>query len=136
MGVRRVVDAVAPPRLGRSFRWLLGAAWVSNLGDGIALTSGPLLVASQTRDPFLVALAVVLQRLPWVLFGLLAGVVADRLDRRRIMMTVHSIRAAVLVGLSATIALDRVDIAVVLVAMFVLGTAETFADTTGRRCCR
>lgn len=130
MGVRRVIEVVAPTRLGQSFRWLLGAAWVSNLGDGIALTSGPLLVASQTRDPFLVALAVVLQRLPWVLFGLLAGVVADRLDRRRIMMTVHAIRAAVLVGLSVTIAVDQVDIAVVLVAMFTLGTAETFADTT------
>ena len=32
--------------------------------------------------------------------------------------------------LSATIVLDQVDIAVVLVAMFLLGTAETFADTT------
>ena len=58
----RIAEAVAPRRLGRSFRWLLGASWVSNLGDGIALAAGPLLVASQTRDPFLVALAVVLQR--------------------------------------------------------------------------
>ncbi len=105
-----IVEAVAPGRLGRSFRWLLGSTWVSNLGDGIALASGPLLVASHTRDPFLVALAVVLQRLPWLLFGLIAGVVADRLDRRRIIIVVHSVRAAVLGVLSATIVLDRVDI--------------------------
>lgn len=128
--VTRVVEAVAPARLGRPFRWLLGSSWVSNLGDGISLAAGPLLVASETRDPFLVALAVVLQRLPWLLFGLLAGVVADRFHRRRITVGVHAARAAVLAVLSATIVLDRVDVTVVLAAMFVLGTAETFADTT------
>ena len=126
----RLVDAVAPPRLGRPFRWLLASSWVSNLGDGIGLAAGPLLVASETRDPFLVALAVVLQRLPWMLFGLLAGVLADRLDRRAIVIAVHAARAVILGLLAVTVALDRVDIAVVLVAMFLLGTAETFADTT------
>ena len=128
----RLVEALAPPRLGRSFRWLLSSSWVSNLGDGIALAAGPLLVASQTRDPFLVSLAVVLQRLPWLLFGLLAGVVADRLDRRRIIIGAHAVQAAVLAMLSATIVSDQVNTAVVLVAMFVMGTAEVFADTTAQ----
>ena len=124
------MEVVAPARLGRPFRWLLASTWLSNLGDGIALSAGPLLVASQTRDPFLVALAVVLQRLPWLLFGLLAGVAADRFDRRRIIIAVHTARAAVLAALAATIALDAVNTPVVLVVMFILGTAETFADTT------
>ena len=128
--VTRLVEAVAPVRLGTPFRWLLGSSWVSNLGDGISLAAGPLLVASQTRDPLLVALAVVLQRLPWLLFGLLAGVAADRFDRRRIVVVVHLAQAAVLSALSAMIVLDAVDIAVVLGALFLLGTAETFADTT------
>jgi len=75
----RVVESIAPARLGRSFRWLLASSWVSNIGDGIGLAAGPLLVASQTHDPLLVALATLLQRLPWLLFGLHAGVVADRL---------------------------------------------------------
>ena len=126
----RLGQAIAPSRLGRPFRWLLASSWVSNLGDGIGLAAGPLLVASQTRDPFLVALAVVLQRIPWVLFGLLAGVVADRLDRRRIVIAVHVGRSVILLLLSVAVAADRVDIIVVLVAMFLLGTAETFADTT------
>ena len=121
---------LAPARLGVSFRWLLASSWVSNLGDGIALAAGPLLVASLTRDPFLVGLAVVLQRVPWLFFGLLAGVAADRLDRRRIMIGVHLAEGAILFGLSGAIALDRINIAAVLTAMFLLGTAETFADTT------
>src|SRR6188474_1182275 len=126
----RVVDVVAPPRMGRNFRWLIASSWVSNIGDGIALAAGPLLVASQTHDPFLVALATLLQRLPWLVFGLYAGVIADRLDRRLIVATVDLMRAAVLVVLTVTIVVDAINVAVVLIAMFVLGTAETFADIT------
>lgn len=125
-----VVEAIAPARLGTPFRWLLGSSWATNLGDGIALAAGPLLVASQTRSPLLVALAVVVQRVPWLLFGLLAGVVADRADRRRIMVSVHAARAAVLAALSAMVLADAVAVGVVLVVLFALGTAETFADTT------
>lgn len=129
-GVGRVGEVIAPARLGGSFRWLLASSWVSNLGDGMVLAAGPLLVASQTRDPFLVGLAVVLQRLPWLFFALVAGVTADRFDRRRIMIGVHFTRAAILFGLSGAIVADRVHIATVLMVMFLLGTAETFADTT------
>jgi hypothetical protein len=56
--------------MGTSFRWLVGSTWISNLGDGMGLAAGPLLIASQTQDPLLVALAGLLQRLPWLLFGL------------------------------------------------------------------
>ena len=74
----RLVEAVAPSRLGRDFRWLLASSWAANLGDGIALAAGPLLVASQTQSPILVALAALLQRLPWLLFGLWAGFLSAR----------------------------------------------------------
>ena len=60
------------------------------------LAAGPLLIASQTRDPLLVALAGLLRRLPWLLFGLYAGVLADRVDRQRIVVTGDLLRAAVL----------------------------------------
>src|SRR5688572_24000330 len=126
----RVVDAVSPPRLGASFRWLLASSWLSNVGDGLALAAGPLLVASQTDDPLLVAAAAFLQRLPWLLFGLHAGLVADRLDRRRIVVVVDLMRAAVLGVLALTVVTGVVNVGVVLAAMFVLGTAETFADVT------
>ena len=126
----RLVDAISPPRLGRSFRWLVASSWVSNIGDGVAIAAGPLLVASETHDPVLVALAALLQRVPWLLFGLHAGVAADRLDRRRLVVLVDLARAGVLGTLAISIATGQVNVAVVLVAMFVLGTAETFADVT------
>jgi MFS family permease len=128
--VGRVVETVLPARMGTPFRWLVGSSWMSNLGDGIGLAAGPLLVASQTSDPVLVALAGLLQRLPWLLFGLYAGVLADRVDRRILVVTVDLTRAAVLGALTTMLVTGHVDITVVLVTMFVLGTAEVFADTT------
>jgi MFS family permease len=126
----KALDAVAPPRMGSGFRWLLSSSWVSNLGDGIAVAAGPLLVAAQTGDPLLVALAGLLQRLPWLVFGLYAGVIADRHDRRLIVVGVNAARALVLAVLAFSIATDLVSVGIVLAAMFLLGTAETFADIT------
>src|SRR5215210_5813577 len=116
--------------MGTSFRWLVGSAWVGNLGDGIGLAAGPLLVASQTQDPVLVALAGLLQRLPWLLFGLYAGVLADRVDRRLLVIAVDLVRAGVLVVLTTALVTDHVNVTVVLITMFLLGTAEVFVDTT------
>ena len=129
---RAVGDRIAPPRLGTSFRWLLASSWTSNLGDGLALAAGPLLVASQTHQPFLVALAAVLQRLPWLLFGLYAGALADRLDRRLLVMLCDSLRVVVLALLAITIASGHVDIHVVLLAMLLIGVAEVFSDSAAR----
>ncbi len=125
-----LVEIVAPRRLGTGFRWLLASSWVTNLGDGLALAAGPLLVASQTDDAFLVALAALLQWLPPLVFGLFAGVVADRLNRRLIVVVVNLLRAVVLGVLTLAITTDVVSIGVVLAAMFLLGTAEVFADNT------
>lgn len=127
--MRRVLELILPARLGVGYRWLIGSSWISNLGDGIALAAGPLLVASQTRDPFLVSLAVLLQRLPWLMFGLHAGAIADRVDRRRLVIAADLARIAVLALLCATIVTGWVDITVVLAALFLIGVAEVFADT-------
>jgi MFS family permease len=116
--------------MGRGFRWLLASSWVSNLGDGLMVAAGPLLVASQTDDPLLVAGAAVAFQLPWLLFGLYAGAMADRLDRRVLVMAVDAARAVVLVGLCAVIVTGHVSIGLVMVALLLLGTAEVFADTT------
>lgn len=126
---RRIIDTVAPRRLGSSFRWLLSATVIDNVGDGVAIAAGPLLVASQTRDPFLVSMALLSGYLPVLLFGVVGGAAADRFDRRRMVVVVNLVRAVVLVGLVATIVTGTVSIASVLLVLFVLGTAETFADS-------
>lgn len=124
----RLVEAFAPARLGRGFRWLLASALFSNLGDGIALAAGPLLVASQTDDAFLVAMAYFAQVTPPLLFSIWAGAAADRLDRRMIAILLNLARALILGILAVAIATGVANIALVLVALFLLSTGETFAD--------
>ncbi|WP_203335283.1 MFS transporter [Nocardioides limicola] len=128
--MRSPVEVVAPRRLGTSFRWLFSASVFTNIGDGIALAAGPLLIASQTSDPRLVAMALFVQRLPFLLLGLFAGVLTDRLDRRLIVVTGNTIRVLLLIGLVAVIATGSVSVVAVLAALFLLGVAETFVDTT------
>ena len=128
----RLAELLVPARLGRSFRWLLASFWVTNLADGITLAAGPLLVASQTHNPLAVAMAVLLQRLPWLMFGLYAGVVADRVSRRAIIISTGLARAAILLLLIASILTHHVDTAVVLAALFLFGVNETFGDTTSQ----
>ena len=124
----RAYGSAIPARLGAPFRWLLAATWTTNLGDGIALAAGPLLVASQTDDPLLIAMAALTQWFPPLLFGLVAGALSDRLDRRLIVVTVNLARAGVLAVLTASIVTDTVSIGFVLGALLLLGTAEVFSD--------
>ena len=130
--VEGVVNRIAPARMGSSFRWLLASTWVNNIGDGMALAAGPLLVASQTDNAFLVALGGALQRVPWLVFGLYAGALADRVDRRRMIMVADGLRAVVLALLAGIIITGNVNLAVVLMAMLLLGVAEVFVDSASQ----
>jgi MFS family permease len=125
----RLIDLVMPARLGKRFRWLLSATIVNNLGDGVALAAGPLLVASLTRDPFLVSMALMAQWLPMLIFGIFGGAIADRVDRRRMVALVNLGRALVLSVLVALILTGNVSILAVLGVLFILGAAETFSDS-------
>ena len=124
-------ELIAPRRLGRDFRWLLASSWTSNLGDGIALSAAPLLIASLTSSPLLVASGAMMQFLPWLLFGLLAGSIADHYDRRRLVMIANASRALVVAGLVAFLLTGNVTVWIVLAAAFLYGTAEVFADSAG-----
>lgn len=126
----RVVETVFPRRLGTSFRWLVASSWTTNLGDGLMMAAGPLLVASQTRNPVLVAAAAMSFQLPWLVFGLVAGALADRLDRRVLVMAMDGARALVLAGLCVVIVTGHVNIWLVMAAMFLVGLAEVFADSS------
>ena len=100
----------------------------TNLSDGISLAAGPLLVAAQTDEPFLVSLSALLQWLPPLLLGPYAGALTDRLDRRLLVVWADLARAVVLGLIAAAILGQVVSIGLVLAALFVLGTAETLAD--------
>lgn len=117
--------------MGRDFRWLLASSWTSNVGDGVALAAAPLLIASMTSSPILVAAGAILQFLPWLVFGLHAGAIADRFDRRRLVMLANGARALVLAALCVFLVTGTANIGIVLAVAFLYGTAEVFVDTAG-----
>ncbi|MBI4499412.1 MAG: MFS transporter [Chloroflexi bacterium] len=114
--------------LGPEFRKLWAASAASNLGDGVTLVAAPLLAAALTRDPALVAGLAFAQRLPWLLFPLLSGALADRFDRRRIMAAVAVFRAALIGVLGVTVVLDVASIPLLYTAFFLLSAGETLFD--------
>jgi len=91
----RTSEAAQEPNivLGLNY-WKLWVASVgSNLGDGVAGIAYPWLASAITRDPILIALIAVAQRLPWLIFSLPAGVITDRVDRRKAMVWMDALRA-------------------------------------------
>jgi len=124
-------ELIAPRRLGRDFRWLMSSSWTTDIGDGIALSAAPLLIASLTSSPVLVAGGLLMQYLPWLLFGLMAGSIADHNDRRRLVIIADGSRALIVAGLVAFLVTGQVTVWVVLGFAFLYGTAEVFANTAG-----
>lgn len=114
-------------RLGRNYWRLWLASVISNMGDGISAIAFPWLASAVTRNGFLIALIAVAQRLPWLVFTLPAGVITDRLDRRRIMVSMDVVRAVVvaLVAIAVLGAQGRLPTPDVLVSGIVVSTNWT-----------
>ena len=74
---------------------------MSNLADGMLQITLPLVTLGITRDPGAFAAVTFVERLPWLLFALHAGALADRLDRRR-TMTLVNLGATLLAAFAAT----------------------------------
>jgi MFS family permease len=87
-------------RHNRAFLYLMTAQAVSNLGDWIDLLALFSLVALEWRASSVdMTLIVLCLAVPVVLFGPLAGVLADRLERKTLMMTADLVRAVAVLGL-------------------------------------
>ncbi|MFZ0627263.1 MAG: MFS transporter [Acidimicrobiia bacterium] len=117
-------------RLGSAFDRLTLASGISNVGDGAFGAAFPLLVATLTRDPILVAGATFVGRLPWFLFALVSGALVDRMDRKKVMVVTDSLRALGVGLIAWGVATDHVGLPAVYVLAFALGVAETFFDTS------
>ena len=118
--------------LGARFWRLWAAAFVSNLSDGIFWIALPLLAVSLTDSPALVAGVAIAQRLPWLVFALVAGALADRLDRRRTMVLVQLGRVGLTAALAVAFVAGVASIGLLSVVAFLLGVLETLFDTAAQ----
>jgi MFS family permease len=122
-----------PGRLGLPFWRLWSASALSNLADGLVKIALPLVAVTVTDSPALVAGVALAVTLPWLLFALPAGALADRVDRRIAMLTADTVRVAAVAALAAAVVLGLASsgaaIWVLYLVALLLGTAETVYDT-------
>jgi MFS family permease len=95
----------------------------------VVIAAFPLLAASISASPQAVAGMTAAATVPWLLFGLPAGVIVDRLDRIRLMWTVDLLRAGAVVGLGVLVANGNSSLGLLYAVVFVLGMAETLFDS-------
>jgi MFS family permease len=122
-----------PGRLGLAFWQLWSASSLSNLADGLVKIALPLVAVTLTESPGLVAGVTLAVTLPWLVFALPAGALADRVDRRVAMVTANVVRAAAVAVLAVALVLGLESSAAAIWAVYLvallLGTAETMYDT-------
>jgi MFS family permease len=99
------------------------------LGDGVVISAFPLLAASLSSSPQAVAGMTVAATLPWLLFGLPAGVVVDRVNRVQLMSIVDLGRALSVAALGLMILNGNASLVALYAVVFLLGMAETLFDS-------
>lgn len=126
-----------PLRLHRAhgaaaLRKLVAAMGISSFGDGLLAVALPLLALRLTSNALAIGGLAAATRVPWLVVGLPAGVLVDRVDRRRLVLVVDLLRAVV-VGLVALLALTgRSRLAELYVAAVLLGVGETIVYAASR----
>lgn len=117
--------------LGYRFALLVAAAACSGIGNGAVAIAFPLLAASMTRNALLVVGVTISAYLPWLLFGLVGGVIGDRYQPARVVVWVEALRAAVLAGFGIAILANGRSLALVYIVVFLITSGETvFTGTT------
>ena len=140
-------------RLGSNYWKLFNASIVSNLGDGISTIAYPWLASSITRNPMHIAGVAIATRLPWLLFSLPAGMITDRVDRRKLVAWMDVGRFVVTLGVAFVVLAAQPNLAspddvatglsavpanagflltIIYVAALLLGSAEVLRDNSAQ----
>jgi MFS family permease len=114
--------------LGRDFGKLWTAAAFSNLADGLGRTAVPLIATTLTRDPLAISVIGALAFLPWLVFGLPAGMIVDRFDRRLIMAAANTLRGGAALWLAVLTATGSLELWALFVGTLIFGLGETLFD--------
>ncbi|HET9756230.1 MAG TPA: MFS transporter [Candidatus Limnocylindrales bacterium] len=117
-----------PAALGRNhdFRVLLTSQGISALGDAVSFTALPLLVLALTGSGLMMGIVGALEMLPDLLFGMVAGALADRSDRRRMMFLADLGRAALTALIPISVLLGGPTLAVILIVTAPMSVLRSF----------
>lgn len=123
----------------------ISASGLTNLADGVATLAWAWVASLLTRDPVLIASVAIALRLPWFLCAIPAGIITDRVDRKRLILIMDIIRAAGfgMAGIALWVALPLGPapengvsniwlFTLFLISAAIVGTAEVFRDNAAQ----
>ena len=110
------------------WRRFLSSRLVSISGSSVTYVALPVLVYSMTSSPLLTSLVASLEALPYLMFGLPAGALADRFDRKRVMVLTDVVNAVVLASVPVAAWLGVLTLPQVLAVAFLVPTLFVFFD--------
>ena len=117
-------------RNGPLTRLLLGE-FVSSIGDWLYLVALVVLVYEQTQDPVILGIVGAARMLPYILLSIPAGVIADRFDRRMVLLVSDLARAACMLVMAALVALDGPLVVIAAVAILAACFSTFFYPAIG-----
>ena len=110
----------------RDFVLLWSGQAVSNVGSQVSLLAFPWLILSVTHSPFLAGLVSATRFLPYLLFGLVAGALVDRWNRKSVMIICDIGRALALGSIPVAYALGDLTGLQLFIVAFIEGTLFIF----------
>ncbi|WP_433422189.1 MFS transporter [Microtetraspora malaysiensis] len=120
-----------PSRARRNEVVLVAFTAMTNLADGVLKIVLPLLAVGLGGSPGQVALVGLTLTLPWLVVSLPVGVLADRADRRALVIGADLVRLAAAAGLLVAVAAQASSLPVLYACGLVVGLAEVVANTAG-----
>jgi MFS family permease len=116
----------------RDFACYVSASFLWTIALQVQATALAWQIYEITRDPFLLGAVGLLEFLPAALLALPAGHMADRRDRRRLILTGLAAELAAVAALTALAAAERMSVAAILLLAFVLGVARAVSTPAAR----
>ncbi len=104
--------------------WL--GACTSSIGTWMQTLAQSWLVLDLSKDPFLLGVDAFLGQIPILLFSLIGGVVADRMDRRHLLIGSQFIQMSCAFTLTYLLATKQVAVWMILLMSFIVGCAQAF----------
>ena len=110
----------------RDFRLMWAGAFTSSVGTWMQEVAQNWLILTMTGSAFLLGLDAFLGDAPFMVFSLLGGVLADRIDRRRILLGSQFVQMSSATLLVVLVLTGAVQVWMILVLSFVVGFAQSF----------
>ena len=110
----------------RDFRILWFGSFTSSIGTWMQSVAENWLVFSLTRSAFFLGLDAFLQQIPILLFSLFGGVIADRIDRRKMLLTSQYVQMTCAFALAVLVGLKVIQVWQILLLSFITGSAQAF----------